>query len=254
MKYIFQQLINSLFLWRRLGIINGIRYWKGSHSRTGAVDIHPPKYQHPVYLRNGTSDYDTFSSTFLFGEFNLSLPLPDKPVILDLGANIGCSSVYLAHKYPQARIIAVEPELSNFECLERNTKPYPCIKCCRYALWTHNDGVDVVDTKSGKWGFRTENHHSDAGTTSTPSITINKLLLKEGLDYVDLMKIDIEGAERELFSGGTGWIRQVGAMVIELHDQSLKGCSRAFYQAITQYDFKQSFSGEKVIIRFDHAR
>ena len=56
------------------------------------------------------------------------------------------------------------------------------------------------------------------------AVGIEDVLRQYGRDYVDLMKIDVEGAEYELFSADVSkWIDRVGMLVIELHEQARPG-------------------------------
>jgi len=84
----------------------------------------PPGIRHPVHLRVWTTDTSTYAEVLLRGEYAFDLPFSPR-IILDAGANIGMASIYFTHRYPEARIIAVEAEASNFAVLERNVRPYP---------------------------------------------------------------------------------------------------------------------------------
>src|ERR1051326_8504661 len=66
-----------------------------------------------LYLRTGTSDLPVFRQIFIDEEYNFQIPFQPS-VIFDLGANVGFASIYFANKFPNARIIAVEPEISNY--------------------------------------------------------------------------------------------------------------------------------------------
>ena len=68
-----------------------------------------------------------------------------------------------------------------------------------------------------------------------------------GLDHVDLLKLDVEGAEIELFSDCSGWIDSVDAIVTELHDWFRPGCTRAFYAAVTDFPLERR-NGENVFV------
>src|SRR5271166_1471460 len=90
------------------------------------IAAHPPGIRTPVHLRLKTSDESTYAQTLLWGQYAFDLPFSPK-VIVDAGANIGMASIYFAHKYPEAKIIAIEAEGSNFDMLTRNIRPYPAI-------------------------------------------------------------------------------------------------------------------------------
>jgi FkbM family methyltransferase len=77
-------------------------------------------------------------------------------VIIDAGANIGLTSVVYANRYPEARVIAIEPEVSNFQLLKENAASYPNIELVHGALWKENTKLRILDPGSGSWAFRTQ--------------------------------------------------------------------------------------------------
>jgi len=81
--------------------------------------IQLPRYEKAIFLRKGTSDKKVFREVFLFKIYNF--PWPDNPpkIIIDAGANIGLSSIFFANRFPDAMIIAVEPETCS-HCFMQN--------------------------------------------------------------------------------------------------------------------------------------
>jgi hypothetical protein len=78
-----------------------------------------------------------------------------------------------------------------------------------------------------------------AGEAGQPvrGITIGTLLREQDLSRIDLLKVDIEGAERELFEGDTGWLAVTRTVLIELHDHTRPGCEEAFLRAVRLHGF-----------------
>jgi FkbM family methyltransferase len=167
-----------------------------------------------------------------------------KPIraIVDAGANIGVTSVFYANKYPEATIVAIEPEEANFQILKKNIAPYPNIIAFHAALWKADQEISLIDPKLGNDGFRTvETVPIADGRTSYKSIrgiTLRKLILDLNLGHVDLLKMDIEGSEKEVFDYSEPWIREVGVIAIELHDHIQEGCTRSVYEATKHFDFQ----------------
>lgn len=154
-----------------------------------------------------------------------------RPLILDIGANIGASAVYFYHSFPNARVIAVEPDSENFELLSLNSRGIDCVPM-KGAIASEKGFVRICDPGLGPWGFRTE--VDDTGEVE--AFTIPELLFRfadKGF-FPFIVKIDIEGAEAELFSKNTGWIDTFPILIIELHDWMLPGTqnSRNFLQCI----------------------
>src|SRR5688572_6336531 len=81
------------------------------------VETHPIGLKHPLWLRLKTSDLPTLQKVWRDEEYRFD---GDPKFIVDAGANIGIASIYFATKFPNARVIAIEPEPENFTLLEKN--------------------------------------------------------------------------------------------------------------------------------------
>jgi len=74
-------------------------------------------------------------------------------------------------------------------------------------------------------------------------------LEQSDFEYIDILKLDIEGAEKELFADNTElWLPKVNIVVIELHDWLQEGCSQAFYAAFNLDEWDEYKEGEKVVM------
>lgn len=213
---------------------------------TAQRDIHLKPLGHSITLREGSSDLACFHAIFRQHEY--ASPYKMEPrLIVDAGANIGAASLYLTARYPDARIIAIEPDESNFELLVKNCASYPNIIPVQAALWFETTKLSFLDPDAEKWAMTVGNEKS--GSTLVDAVTIPQLMKLYGFDHIDLLKIDIEGAELELFSNAPIWLDQVDYMVIELHDRFRTGCSTAFYSALQGRAFDQEIVGENLFIR-----
>jgi FkbM family methyltransferase len=172
-----------------------------------------------VVVRKGTTDLEVFKTIFV--RRNYRFPVDIKPkLIIDCGAYVGYSSLYFYLKYPQATIIAVEPEDSNFEILEKNTRNVPNIRRIKAGLWYKNAPLEVRDVGLGHWAFRTE-EVGETGHSGLQGITVSSLLKDSGFDRIDILKLDIEGAEKEIFARDCeAWLREVSILAAEIHDGS----------------------------------
>lgn len=189
--------------------------------------------KYPFRLRIPSSDFSTYQQVFVNNEYDFLVETYPR-VIVDAGANIGLASIYFANRYPQAKIIAIEPERSNFELLEENVAPYPHVTPIQAALWNKNEEINLIDPGLGKWGFMTEMKHPPEhlpGNTchTVMAMTLDKLMNDHGLTKIDILKVDIEGAEREVFSDTSSWIEKIESVIIELHEHMKTGCNRSFY-------------------------
>jgi FkbM family methyltransferase len=140
--------------------------------------------------------------------------VPDEVnVIVDCGANIGITSLFLASRYPNARIYSIEPNPENFELLKRNTAGEPNIVAIHGAIvGVPRTSVRLTTHKAAWENFITED---DEGL-EVPAVTIEQICTDYRLSRVDLLKVDIEGAEKEMFENSS-FLRRVGFVIVELH-------------------------------------
>ena len=210
------------------------------------IKIYSFKYK-PLIIRRGTTDSIVFRSIFMIGEFKLPVQIHPK-LIIDVGAYTGLSTLYFAQEYPEAKIIAVEPEDSNFEILEKHTRNLKNVSRIKAGLWNKETYLKIIDTGTGKWGFKVE-EAAENDNYDIKAVTVDKLLKDSGFTHIDILKLDIEGAEKELFSDNyQSWLDKVNIIVLELHDRFIPGCSDALYSAINPEDWEEYKSGEKLIL------
>ena len=182
----------------------------------------------PFWIRSGTTDLWTFEEVFFRHVYRCDVEQPS--VIVDLGAHIGCATRYFAQRYPSATIVAVEPSPDNYAMLVRNTEGFERVHCVRAAIW----GCDQTVTIADRHGNPTRVSVETDGNVEVPAISLPRLLANFGLDRIDILKMDIEGSERSLFTANTEWLTRVGVLLIEIHDRMWNGCSRAVWSAVLQ--------------------
>ena len=167
-------------------------------------------------------------------------------LVVDAGANIGASAVYLTQLDPRIHVCAIEPEPENFSVLEANCTGLP-ITPIEAALASEAGKLWLTDPGIGEWGFRVG---ESAGKFQVAAITMADILRKfEATRYMPLIcKIDIEGGERDLFRANDAWVDQFPLIIIELHDWLLPGTgnSRNFLRAISKRNFDIIYRGENM--------
>jgi FkbM family methyltransferase len=195
---------------------------------------------YPMRLRSNTSDVKVFEEVFLHKTYDLKLDIKPK-FILDCGANIGLSSIFLKSRFPDSFIVAVEPEVSNYMLAEHNLSYYyPSIECIKAAIWHRTSRLRIQNKNSGKWAFRVEECSADE-EGGIEAVTIGQIMRRYKRGSIDILKIDIEGAESELFSGNyEEWLPNAKLIMIELHDHIRKGSSKPFFSALSRHDFSVS--------------
>lgn len=229
------------------GLIKGTEIYGKSKYGRREYRLTVPGLRGPILLRGKTSDRLTFQKIFVDGEYAFDLGLTPR-VILDGGANVGYSSVFFAQRFPQALIIAVEPEADNFRLLTYNTAGYENIRPVQKALWPRRTNL-VIENPSGEpYAFRVrESTHTEKG--AIPTATIEDLLHDAGVKWLDLLKLDVEGAEKELFEDPAvdRWLGRTCAVILEPHDWFKPGCTRAVEQAIAHQPFRRTQMGENLL-------
>ena len=213
--------------------------------------VEAPGIRGLVGVRPGSTDERTFAHVFLNREYDIELPLEPR-LIVDAGANVGYASVWFASRYPQARIIAIEPSAANFQLVRENTANYPNVSSRQAGVWPRACHLKIVTHDAqgnflGEWGFQVE-ETDEAGPQTLPAVTLGEVLHGSGLPAIDLLKIDVEGAEKEIFSASCDdWLPRTNAIMIELHDRFRPGCSDAFFSAVNTRDFHQAQKGQTLI-------
>ena len=200
--------------------------------------IAPPRSNHKIHLRIDTSDFCAYRDVLIFRtkSYDPGIPEFSPRTIVDAGAHIGMASILFALKYPAAKIIAVEPEAANFTALVRNTAPYKTITPIHAALW-REDGEATLGPSDAhpKGAFQIV----DNGPQRVRAITMGTLMSEAGIDSVDFLKVDIEGAEVEVFAS-CPWITNVRVIAIELHDRVRAGCSSVVTTAAKDMQLNQT--------------
>jgi FkbM family methyltransferase len=205
------------------------------------VKLAVPGHRRQVWAREDTSDRAAFDEVF-GGAYDVSLAEPPE-LVLDLGANVGYAAVAFALRWPDAHVVAVEPEPANVRLLRRNVEGLD-VEVVEAAVWPHEARLELEDPGKGRWAFRVD--ESSAG--SVRAATVPQLLAGR---TAGLVKMDVEGSELAIFSGDTGWLEAVDVLAIELHDRYRPGCRDAVVGALERAwpGFVEERLGDTVVFR-----
>jgi FkbM family methyltransferase len=194
-----------------------------------------------VYCRPLPSDGRILEEVFIDNSYEYGYEdfLPDVDVVVDLGAHVGLATAWFACRFPGCHLIAVEPSPSNLPLLEKTAS----------SLAERTDVVHAaVSNKEGDAAFYWSDWSSSGSTevevacrrqTDTsraeyrsarrpirvPLTTVPSLMRRFGLSHIDILKVDVEGAERSIFAGSPEWLAAVRLIVIEVHDRHIDGDS-----------------------------
>jgi FkbM family methyltransferase len=241
----------ELINWIRLyGFADGRKLFNSTLKKNSMYHAKASFFKEPFALRNNKSDKPIFFQVFYEKQYDLyGVKFPDTLRILDGGANVGCASVYFSIRFPKAQILAVEPEKNNFLLLQENTKPYQNIQCIQVGIWNKNEALSIANPEGGAAEYMFENNSEKQNTIN--GMTMDSLFAFKNWNEVDIVKLDIEGAEKEVFSAGDlSWLKKVKLLVIELHDRYKEGCTKTVFEALSKFDYDAYFHHENIFIFF----
>jgi len=216
------------------------------------IDIKIKGLSHPIYLRNKFYDTNIFYQIFIREELDFNLKITPKTII-DCGANIGLSSLYFKMKYPLCKIYSIEPELSNFKMLELNTKSYKDIIQINAAVWHDSGEIYIIDNGEGHASFTTSNNAGAKNIIGKiPAITIPELLVSNSIKRINLLKMDIEGSELEIFNkDAIVWLNKIESLAIEIHETFRPGVTKIINNMMDT-DFSKERNGEYTFYTIRH--
>lgn len=142
------------------------------------------------------------------------LPLLKSPRILDCGGNIGISSIYFKHNFPDAKITVFEPDYSNFQLLQRNLELQNCkdVEARKEAIWIEN--TTLVFQSEGSMSSKI----ADSSNVNDSGIEVPAMRLRDFItEKIDLLKMDIEGAEYNVVKDIRDRLHLVDNIFIEYH-------------------------------------
>jgi FkbM family methyltransferase len=209
---------------------------KLSKSRSGELVEFPVSDCVCPALRARTQDIDIFELTFLLRDCDVKLQT-EPQCIIDAGAHIGCAALFFASSFPRANIVAIEPDPGNYQLLLRNTRGNKRIRSIHAAVWHRPESVVITNEQDDPCAFQVKS--AGGQCTTIQGLTVSAIIRECGFERIDLLKLDIEGAEREIFdTGDLDWMNRTHAIMIELHDRFRPGCEAAFLNAARRFGFE----------------
>ena len=103
---------------------------------------------------------------------------------MDAGAYTGLSTVFFANRFPDKKIIAIEPDKENYAMLIKNTHKYKNVKAYHAAVWNRNTTVVIINKESSLWGFQVEETEE---TISERSKRFHDRIASEGWSEIALV-------------------------------------------------------------------
>jgi FkbM family methyltransferase len=201
-----------------------------------------------VFLRPTQSDFSVFRQITMNGEYDIEIPKFPK-IIIDAGANIGLSSLHFHYLFPDATIFSFEPDPGNFELLLRNTRDIPQIRPIQQAVWFRREPLSLSTQQASAWSTRVETVLADE-KTMIQGVDLFSFMEENRLLGFDILKMDIEGAELELFlHQPEQWLARTGVLIVELHELLRPGVTGVFSNALAKFPHTRTEIGENILIR-----
>lgn len=127
-------------------------------------------------------------------------------LFIDIGANVGINSIYAKLCRPNARVIAVEPELQNYTILSRNAG--------KYGVELNNLAIADHKGEMGFAGTGTNAHFIDnPDAVKVMCITLDSFVREMG--HIDLIKIDVEGFTDLVLAEASAALHRTSSVIIE---------------------------------------
>lgn len=213
--------------------------WDTRQSAATGLPLNLPLIGGPYLLtvRPGTSDVLAYADIVLRGQYAVPIPWRVRTIV-DAGANIGIASAFFLNRYPDARVVAIEPDPVNAALCRQNLAQFGA-RCVvlEAALTPTPTRVRLAPDLRGTWGAQVT-----LGGGDIEGIDLPTLVDRFQMAYVDILKIDIEGSERPLFEHpDRRWVEIVGAFMVELESPASE---RAFFGAVDKQLFQFVRSGE----------
>jgi FkbM family methyltransferase len=201
----------------------------------------------PIHYR-GASDIGVISHFFYPGYRILDTPEHPVRCIIDAGANIGDETLRFRHFHKHARIIALEPETQNFTYLSLNVSSDRQIIPLQKGLWSHECRLRIKPG-SGNEAFRVEETDGAPSEDDVQAVSIPSLMRDYQLAEIDILKLDIEGAEYDVFDERSHeWVDKVKVLIFECPDNDRPGAAFRIFQAVGKHNFNCFVHGESIIL------
>lgn len=218
----------------RFGLGPGLKiWWALTAPGSGLRAVRVPGFDHKVWLRAGTTDIANFEQIFLAGSLDhrrfpqyralctYARSAPAPRVVVDGGAYIGLSSIWLARAFPDATVYAVEPDPANAAMVRRNAAGWPNIEVVEAGLWDQPTTVFLRHAGLEPWSVKVTESVADG--PGVPTVTINQLMERAGAQELLMVKLIIEGSERAVFRSGLEWLDRTHHVVFMPGDWASPG-------------------------------
>jgi FkbM family methyltransferase len=212
------------------------------------VRVFPKSFPEGVWIRPRTTDLRVLYEIFTTRELEMEWPLDELPSsVIDGGANVGYATLALTRRWPDARILAVEPDPENAEMLVRNVGHHQGVEVIQKGIWGFPCSlmVEEASRSDGAWGLRFTPSTEGEQEAGVRAVDLPYLLSRLPGGRCDLLKLDVEGAEISIFADpDASWVDQVSVILVEIHGREAGEVVRRFAH---RNGFSELQVGEKLM-------
>lgn len=228
-----QQIEHMARLSERMGMYSALHYRLAELRNQAVVRVRIKGVS--LLIRPRTTDIKVAYRT-LSGEFDDLVKVANPEfdgLIIDAGGYIGTAAIAMSKLFPKAKIATIEPSSASFELLVKNVAANPNIVPIKAALAAEaGQSIALMDQGIGKWGlsivpssFPTKKQKTVEYATT---VTLDDICAQFQELPLGILKLDVEGAERDLFRDAAAQLSAVPVLFAELHERFVEGCEAAF--------------------------
>jgi FkbM family methyltransferase len=230
---------------QNLGWVNALRVFSTTRSGSTLRSIPVSRLKRTIFYRSA-ADRGVIAHFFYPGTRILDTVACPVRVIVDAGANTGMETVRMRHFFPQARVLAIEASTENYHMLVRNVaEDKGFVETLHNGVWSSEIGLRLQPGDGNEaFSVRPAEPNEPA---DLQAIGMNAVLERVGGE-IDILKMDIEGSEYEVFCKNTDWVDHVKAFVFECPDHDHPGASTQIFRTLAQLPFDTFVSGENIVL------
>lgn len=239
------------YAWHNFGLLGASKLyaWDRLMKRSSLSHVSLKALQRPFYFR-GFEDFNALSHLMTVG-YRICDENAEQKVhwIIDAGSNIGDETIRFFAFHPQAIIVALEPEPRNFDLLQKNMQGLQNVHCIQEGLWSKPSLLKIIPA-ADHISHRVEEVEEETNATIRAT-SVPELMQRFSMDRVDVLKMDIEGAEGEVFAADDlSWLAKVRCLIFEVPDNDFPNATQMIYRALDKHRlaFHSYVHGECLIL------
>jgi len=228
-------------LCRALGLAGALRVVQEKLKGAKSVQVRVKNIPQPILARMNNSDLPMLAEVLCSPECEVDLSWSPRTV-LDLGANIGLTAIKLKGQFPDARLIAVEPDPGSAQVCRANLSRMDGAVVLEMAIGWGGGTVRCTNPEAPSISRRFESCDVD-DRGAIQAISIREILDQYQCRSPVLVKMDIEGAEASCFEHSGSWLPAVQGVLVEAHSGAV---ANHIMEVLSHERFKVTCIGEKL--------